>query len=102
MLQIVTTYYLEMTDRGELRPKRIDRPGLQFRRVEPPNPDVNRSFYRDVGQNWKWIDRLVWTDEQWKSYAERPELQTWIARVDGAAAGYAELERQADGNVQIR
>ena len=101
MLTPVTTYYLEMTDRAQLRPKGSSRTDLEFQRVEPPDPSINCIFYQEVGRAWQWRDRLPWTAEQWKGYVERLELQTWIARVGGTAAGYAELELQADRNVEI-
>ena len=101
MLTSVTIYYLEMTAREQLQPQRSPRADLEFLRVEPPNPDTNRIYYRDVGRLWHWTDRLPWTPEQWRAYVERPELETWIARVNGVAAGYAELELQDHRNVEI-
>ena len=35
-------------------------------------------------------------------YAERPALRTWMARSEGSPAGYYELERQDDGEVEIK
>ena len=97
----VTTYYLEMTAPTELRPRRLDRPGLIFSRVATPMPELNRFFYTAIGGDWFWIDRLVWTYQQWLDYLKRPELQTWVLAVDGIPAGYAELEYQEGGNVEI-
>lgn len=97
----VTTYYLEMTSPRELRPRRLDRPGLTFSRVPGPMPELNRFFYTAIGGDWFWIDRLVWTYQQWLDYLSRPELETWVLAVDGVPAGYAELERQAGAAVEI-
>jgi len=65
-------------------------------RVDPPHPDVNRSLYIAVGSDWSWRDRLPWDVARWLEYVNRPELETWVARVDDRAAGYFELERQGD------
>ena len=95
-----TIYYLQMLDRGQLRCKEAP-PGLDFSMIAPPVFEINREFYREVGSKWDWIDRLSWSDQQWSDYVNRPELQTWIASVDGESAGYFELEFQEPGDVEI-
>ena len=76
------------------------------RRIEPPQPPpaarisrtrevrdpaVNRDMYRDVGADYHWTDRLVWGDRQWKAWSER--VETHLIELDGATAGYFEIER---------
>jgi GNAT superfamily N-acetyltransferase len=97
----VTTYYLEMLDPRDLRPKRASRADLAMVRVDPPMPVLNRFFYTAVGGDWFWIDRLPWTEQQWRTYLDRPELETWMLTVRGLPAGYFELETQADKNIEI-
>ncbi len=97
----VTTYYLEMLDPGDLRPKRIERGDVEVRRAEIPSPELSRFLYTAVGGDWHWIDRLPWTYAQWLEYLDRPGFQTWVAYVAGTPAGYFELEEQPEGNVQI-
>ena len=96
----VTTCHLEMNRPEELKPKEADIEGLRIERVGIPSPELNRFLYVTVGQQWQWIDRLVWTEKEWTEWVERDELQTWIAYVKGTTAGYFELEFQ-DGNVEI-
>ncbi len=97
----VTTYYLEMADPSMLRPSRASGQDLRVRRAEVPCPELNRFLYTAVGGDWYWIDRLSWTYDQWLSYVNRPELETWIGYVAGTPAGYYELELQTEGNVEI-
>ncbi len=97
----VTTFYLEMTLPTELRPRRIDRPGVVVGKVPAPMPELNRFFYTAIGGDWFWIDRLPWSYQQWMDYLNRPELQTWVLSVDGVPAGYFELEKQPGDNVEI-
>jgi ribosomal protein S18 acetylase RimI-like enzyme len=96
----VTVYYLQMLDPSELRPK-AGPAGFGVERVSPADGGVNRRYYERVGGAWNWTDRLVWSDEDWRRYAQRDELETWIGRVDGEAVGYFELERQAAGDVEL-
>ena len=61
----------------------------------------NRFLYQLVGKDWAWTDRLSWSDEQWKAYAESDNLRTWVAYYKGSPAGYYELEQQKGGDVEI-
>src|SRR5690242_19949205 len=97
----VTTYFLEMLDPGDLRPKRSPRLDVAVVRVDPPMPALNRFFYATAGADWFWIDRLCWTYQQWLNYLGRPELETWMLTVGGLPAGYVELDVQPHQQVEI-
>ena len=96
----ITTYYLEITSAGELRPssRAVD---VKFARAAVPLPELNRFLYATVGRQWQWVDRLEWSREQWLAWLDRPELETHIAYVRGTPAGYFELESQREGNVEV-
>jgi GNAT superfamily N-acetyltransferase len=98
--RLVTTTYLEMTGRAELRRAREPSVPFTLTRAEIPSPELNRSLYAAVGAEWRWHDRLGWDRDRWMRYLDRPELETWVAYVRGTPAGYFELERQS-GNVEI-
>ncbi len=97
----ITVYYLQMLEREQLRP-RLDSHGLQIAECEVKQFQLNRFLYQHVGESWDWQERLVWTDQQWRDYAERDELRTWLAISRGSPAGYYELERQPGNEVEIR
>jgi GNAT superfamily N-acetyltransferase len=97
----VTTWYLEMHDAAQLRRSRIPEPAPAIVRAEIPSPALNRALYISVGGAWHWVDRLPWTWSQWLKWLDRPELQTWIMYVAGTPAGYFELEKQADDQVEL-
>ena len=96
MPPLVTTY-LEMHSPKEFSPKRTADQCFQVRE-EKPNWVFNRDMYLAVGENWTWIDRRGWTDQQWKYYAGVPALRTFGAYYDGIIAGYYELLGQPDPN----
>ena len=102
MRQLVTTTYLEMTDRTCFRPSQPSAVEFQLVRVELPCPELNRFLYAAVGADWCWYSRLAWDYAQWLAYLDRPELETWVAYVAGTPAGYYELERQSCGDVEIK
>ncbi len=89
-----------MFDPGQLRAKTAPRE-MEISLVAQPAMEINRHFYRTIGARWGWTDKLPWTDQQWGDYANRDELQTWTASVDGELVGYFVLEFQAPGDVEI-
>jgi ribosomal protein S18 acetylase RimI-like enzyme len=96
-----TRTYLEMTSRADLRPAREPGEPVSVSLQQPPDPQLNRQLYVSVGQQWRWIDRLPWSDAVWAVYVQNPELETWVMRVGAEPAGYVELALPADRNAQI-
>jgi len=69
--------------------------------VDPPDPEINRSYYRAVGSAWHWTDRLSWSPQDWQSYVNSSALKTFVGKLDSVEVGYFELEAQNSGNVEI-
>lgn len=102
MRREITTWYLEMTDPAELRPPAVPPPpGLRIEQARIPSPELNRFLYTAVGGDLFWVDRLGWSYGRWREYLDRPELETWVAYLDGTPAGYFELEWQPEGAVEL-
>jgi len=99
--QAITVYYLEMIEPPPPASLGSAPRTFEIRRAEIPSPELNRYLYTAVGGGWFWIDRLKWTRSRWREWVERPEVETWIALLSGTPAGYFELERQAEGNVEL-
>ncbi|MGH8443238.1 MAG: GNAT family N-acetyltransferase [Nevskiaceae bacterium] len=97
----VTRWFLEMTSPGQLKRSPVPDPAPLIVRAEVPSPALNRFLYTSVGGAWHWTDRLPWTWSQWMKWLDRPELQTWILYVSGTPAGYFELEKQPDDQVEL-
>lgn len=93
----VTTYYLEMTSASMLKPKQ-DSNGMEIKECRIKQFRFNKFLYQVVGEQWQWTDKLSWTDEQWKNFAENENLRTWVGYCKGSPAGYFELQKQK-GNV---
>lgn len=96
-----TTFTLEMTGPDQLRGKWAEVPGLEIRRVEVSCPELNWFLHQAVGADYRWGGRDGWGRPEWTEYVDRPELETWVAYLRGAPAGYYELERQPDGSVRV-
>lgn len=99
----VTTWYLEMSDPGELTPAVApqERAGLRIVRAEVASGEFGRFLYTAVGSDCTWTDRLGWQPEQWRTHLDRPGSELWVAYEHGTPAGYVELDAQDDGAVEI-
>ncbi len=96
----VTTFFLEMNSMDELKAKaRPD--NIEVVESQIPEFRFNRYLYQLVGEQWQWTDKLAWSDEQWREYAERGDLRTWVARSKGSIAGYYELQKQDNHDVEL-
>ena len=59
--------------------------------VNPVDFQLNKFFYKNVGKNHHWIDRLVWTEKQWIEYVSDKKVKTYVLKVKEDFAGYFEL-----------
>lgn len=60
-----------------------------------------RYLYAEVGREYHWVDRLVWSDQALREYLDDPNLRLRVLLVGGAPAGYYELMQEQDGSIQI-
>ncbi|WP_245862152.1 GNAT family N-acetyltransferase [Georgenia soli] len=103
----MTVTYLQATDPATLAPPSSPRPSsFTLERVSEPDPRLNSRLYCAVGAGWSWTDRLGWPPEEWARWLAVPGRETWVARVDGEIAGYAELagetrDSAADGGTEV-
>lgn len=99
----VTRTYLELRDPTDLvAPRTSPRAAtLDYVRHQPCAVPLYRRLYADVGGPWHWHDRLAWTDARLAEHLASPAIVVWELRADGESAGFFELQRYADGSVEI-
>jgi GNAT superfamily N-acetyltransferase len=96
----VTIWYLQACSEDELVAAR--NPGdLAVVEARIRQFELNRFLYQFVGGPWGWTDKLGWSEEQWRTYAEHDSLRTWVAWYQGSPAGYFELQKYEDARVEI-
>ncbi len=59
--------------------------------VDPVDFQLNKFFYKNIGKNHHWIDRLVWTEKQWIEYVSDKDVKTYVLKNEKDLAGYFEL-----------
>ena len=92
-------WHLEMARAEQLVAARDPGRDVQARRVEIPSGKLSRFFYREVGRDHHWVDRLSWPADRWQAWAE--QVQTWVIHERATPAGYAELEQRPGGVVNL-
>mgnify|MGYP001296881791 FL=1 len=83
--------YLEINSLSDLNESKIDEDGYLVKLVEPADFQLNKFFYKNVGKNHHWVDRLVWTEKQWVEYVSNKKVKTFILKKKNDIAGYFEL-----------
>lgn len=94
------TFYLEMNSKEELTEVNSNNE-LSIIEAEIDDFRLNKFLYQHVGEPWGWVDKLTLPDDVWVSYVENPGLRTWVAYYRGAIAGYFELCKADNGDVEM-
>ena len=91
MTEKIYRSYLEIKSLGEL--KEVKKPSQNYSvdLADPKDFQLNKFFYKNIGKNCQWIDRLVWTNMDWSNYISNDKLFTYILKNNDEMAGYFEL-----------
>jgi GNAT superfamily N-acetyltransferase len=54
--------------------------------------NINKFFYRQIGKDHFWRDRLLWSDKKWSKYINNKNLETGIMKVNDDLIGFYEQE----------
>src|SRR5437588_12677914 len=92
----VTRTYLQLTDANELNAAPLSEDRAEIVQVGNCPASFYRYLYGEVGRLYHWTDRLPWTDAEIRGHLARPAITLWVIYVEGAPAGYFELERHTD------
>jgi len=90
--------YLEIKSLNELAEvsKSLDVYSINF--LDPPNFQLNKFFYKNIGKDHHWVDRLVWSEKEWIDYVSNEKVSTYILRKEKDVCGYFELIFHKDKN----
>ena len=59
---------------------------------------LNKFFYKQIGIDHYWRDRLVWSDKEWSKYVKNINLETYILKKGKDLIGFYEQEYHPDSN----
>ena len=98
MIKKVKRYFLELRslDKKNLRLKLPNNTEVML--DNKSDFKINKFFYKLIGIDHYWRDRLIWTDKEWSKYASRSNLETWVMRQDDQLLGFYEQEYHPSKN----
>ena len=88
--------YLEIYSLHDLIESNSPSDEYKIELIDPPNFQLNKFFYKNIGKNHRWNDRLEWNEKQWIEYTENKNIKTYVLKKKKDLAGYFELNTHRD------
>ncbi len=96
----VKTTYLQML----ARPERVvppPREGLAVVHAKKPTVAYYRFLYDGVGRDYGWPRCTKLSDAELAALLNDPRLEVHVLTVEGVTAGFAELDRRTEGEIEL-
>tara|TARA_X000000368_G_scaffold168157_1_gene132653 strand:+ start:351 stop:863 length:513 start_codon:yes stop_codon:yes gene_type:complete len=82
--------YLEINSLENLNYSAKPNDNCNLHLVDPPDFQINKFFYKQIGKDHRWSDRLVWNDQKWIKYVENHKVKTYVLKDKEDLIGYSE------------
>ena len=82
--------YLEITSIHDLKENKKIYKDYTISLLDPVDFQLNKFFYKNIGKNYKWVDRLVWSEAKWIDYVSNKNVKTFILKNKNDLAGFFE------------
>ena len=96
MNKTVERNYLEINFLEDLKDTSDFNEKYSVNLVDPVDFQLNKFFYKNIGKNHHWVDRLVWTEKQWIDYVSNKNVKTYVLKISNDLAGYFELNLHSE------
>ncbi len=91
MTQEVKRNYLEINSLEDLNQGSRPSGDYSLNLSDPANFQLNKFFYKNIGNKHKWVDRLIWNEERWIDYVTSKNVKTYILKFKDDLVGFFEL-----------
>ena len=91
MTKEVKRNYLEINSIKDLKEGNKPSEHYTLSLTDPINFQLNKFFYKTIGKNHKWLDRLSWSEEKWINYVSSKNVQTFVFKNKDELVGFFEL-----------
>ena len=95
-METIIRNYLEIKSLNQLSEIKKSGDNYSLKQVIPNDFQLNKFFYKQIGKNYQWVDRLIWTDKNWIEYVSSPNLFTFVLKNNDDIAGFFELMYHKD------
>ena len=82
--------YLEITSIHDLKENKKIYKDFTITLLDPVDFQLNKFFYKNIGKNYKWVDRLVWSEAKWINYVSNKNVKTFILKNKNDLVGFFE------------
>ena len=91
MIEEVKRNYLEINSIKDLKETNNSFDDFSLVLLDPVNFQLNKFFYKNIGKNHNWVDRLVWNEKEWIEYTTSEKVKTYVLKKKEDLVGYFEL-----------
>ena len=91
MTEEVKRNYLEINSLKELKEGNKPPEDYSLSLIDPINFQLNKFFYKNIGKNHKWVDRLTWSEEKWINYVSNESVRSYVFKYHDDLVGFFEL-----------
>ena len=91
MTKEVKRNYLEINSIEDLNQSSKPSDDYSLNLLDPVNFQLNKFFYKNIGNKHNWVDRLTWTEKQWIDYLSSKNVKTYILKYKNDLVGFFEL-----------
>ena len=98
MIKKVIRNYLEINSLKYLKEVKKISENYSVKLLNPTNFQLNKFFYKKIGKKHQWVDRLVWTENQWIDYVLNKKVKTYILKNKDDLIGFFELIFHVENN----
>ena len=91
MTEEVKRNYLEINSLTDLQESKQPSEDYLVDLIEPTDFQLNKFFYKNIGKKHKWVDRLIWTEDQWTKHVSNKNVKTFVLKNKKDLVGFFEL-----------
>ena len=91
MIEEVERNYLEINSIKDLKETNQSFDDFVIVLLNPVNFQLNKFFYKNIGKKHSWVDRLIWSEQQWIDYVSSSNVKTYVLKNKDNLVGFFEL-----------
>ena len=91
MTEEVKRNYLEINSLQNLKEGNKPSEDYSLSLIDPINFQLNKFFYKNIGKDHKWVDRLTWPEEKWINYVSNKNVRSYMLKFKDDLVGFFEL-----------
>jgi ribosomal protein S18 acetylase RimI-like enzyme len=91
MERSIDRFYLHLLSSSDLIKSNRKENNLEVILEKRPTIDFCKFFYKEIGKDFFWRDRLKWSDQDWLDYINSDFFKLYILKYNNKLAGYYEL-----------